>query len=116
MLKNVAKSQVLDRIRFENPWWVSGQVDPYYTGMPRRMYYKQFEQLANEQEIHRALVLMGPRRVGKTVMLYHWVQHLLDNKTNPRKIIFITIENPIYNNTSLNQLFAYALEAVGNSG
>ena len=115
MLKNIAKSQVLDRIRFENPWWKSGIIDPYYAEMPQRMYFEQFESLAAERDVQRALVLMGPRRVGKTVMLYHWVQHLINENTNPRKIIFITIENPIYNNNSLEQLFSYAREAAGDA-
>lgn len=115
MLKNIAKSQVLDRIRFENPWWKNGQIDPYYAEMPQRKYFKRFESLASERDVQRALVLMGPRRVGKTVMLYHWVQHLINENTDPRKIIFITIENPIYNNNSLEQLFSFAREAVGNA-
>jgi predicted AAA+ superfamily ATPase len=32
---------------------------------------------------------------------------------DPQKIIFITIENPIYNNITLEQLFLYAKEATG---
>ena len=56
---------------------------------------------------------MGPRRVGKTIMLYHMVQDLIDNGHNPKRIIFITIENPIYNNISLEELFLYAKEAAG---
>jgi uncharacterized protein len=56
---------------------------------------------------------MGPRRVGKTVMLFHMVQDLIDKGVDPRKIIFITIENPIYNNIPLEQLFTFAKEAAG---
>mgnify|MGYP002795032747 CR=1 FL=1 len=114
MLKDVAKSQVLDRIRFENPWWVTNSIDPFYSEMPKRMYYNQFKHLADEKTLQRSLVLMGPRRVGKTVMLHHWVQDLINNKISARKIIFITIENPIYNNIGLEQLFSYAREAVGS--
>ena len=113
MLRDVAKSQVLDRMRFENPWWVTNKIDPFYSEMPKRMYYNQFSGLANETEIQRSVVLMGPRRVGKTVMLHHWVQELLERDISARKIIFITIENPIYNNISLEQLFTYAREAAG---
>lgn len=114
MLKNIAKSQVLDRLRFENPWWVSEQIDSFYSEMPERMYFQQFLSLAKITSVQRALVLMGPRRVGKTVMLQHWVQNLIDREVSPRKIIFITIENPIYNNIGLEELFAYAREAAGD--
>ncbi|TNE79553.1 MAG: ATP-binding protein [Bacteroidetes bacterium] len=115
MLKNIAKSQVLERIRFENPWWLSGRIEDDFDKMPRRIYFDLFKPLVIEHEVRRAIVLMGPRRVGKTVMLYHSIQDLIDQGYNPKKIIFITIENPIYNAISLEQLFSYAKEATGNT-
>jgi hypothetical protein len=113
MLKSISKKQVLDRIRFENPWWISGEIEDDYNAMPRRLYFDLFKPLVYEREIRRAVVLMGPRRVGKTVMLFHLVHDLIQNGIDPKKIIFITIENPIYNNISLEQLFTYAKEAAG---
>lgn len=115
MLREVSKKQVLDRIRFENPWWVDGRIDKDYDEMPRRLYFDLFKPLVYEKDIRRAVVLMGPRRVGKTVMLYHQVQDMIEKAFNPKKIIFITIENPIYNNIGLEQLFLYAREATGLS-
>jgi predicted AAA+ superfamily ATPase len=41
------------------------------------------------------------------------VQDMIENGINPKKIIFITIENPIYNNITLEQVFNYAKEATG---
>ncbi len=64
--------------------------------MPRKLYFDLFKPLIYEKNIRRAVVLMGPRRVGKTVMLFHTVEDMLLSGTNPKKIIFITIENPIY--------------------
>lgn len=113
MLKIISKEQVLDRIRFENPWWIDGHIEDDYNEMPRRLYFEIFKPLVFEREIRRAVVLMGPRRVGKTVMLFHLVEDLINSGVNPKKIIFITIENPIYNNLPLEQLFSYAKEATG---
>lgn len=115
MLKEISKTQVLDRIRFENPWWVGGHIEADYNDMPRRLYFDLFKPLAYESDVRRAVVLMGPRRVGKTVLLYHFVEDMISNGRNPKKIIFITIENPIYNNISLEQLFLYAKEATGTN-
>lgn len=106
-----SEGQILDRLRFENPWWVSGQVEEYYTSMQRRLYFDLFMPLIAETEVRRAVVLMGPRRVGKTVMIYHAVQGLLDKNVDPLKIAIISIETPIYNNISLEQLFGYCRKA-----
>lgn len=113
MLKDIAISQVFERMRFENSWWTTGFIDKYFREMPRRAYFRQFGNLASDLSVQRAVVLMGPRRVGKTVMLYHFVQQLLDKGVNPKRILFITVENPIYNNLSLDTLFAYGRESLG---
>lgn len=113
MLRSISKKQVLERIKFENPWWVDGHIEDDFNIMARRLYFDLFKPLVYEKDIRRAVVLMGPRRVGKTVMLYHMVEDLIMNGANPKKIIFVTIENPIYNNISLEQLFEYAKEASG---
>jgi predicted AAA+ superfamily ATPase len=47
---------------------------------------------------------MGPRRVGKTVMLFHSIQQLINENENPQKIFFIGIDNPIYMNLSLEDI------------
>ncbi len=112
-MRPIEEKQILDRLKFENPWWVSGTIEDDYDQMPRRLYLDLFKPLVYESEVRRAVVLMGPRRVGKTVMLHHLVKDLIQKKVPPRKIVFITIENPIYNNLSLENLFRYAKKASG---
>ena len=85
-LKSFSEKQIIDRLRFENPWWVTGEIEEFYNVMPRRLYFDLFNPLAFESSIRRALVLMGPRRVGKTVMLYHTVQDLIDKGIEPSRI------------------------------
>jgi len=116
VIKNVAISQVLDRIRFENDWWLNGQTDDHFKKMPHRAYFEQFHEIATNLQVHRSVVLMGPRRVGKTVMLYHLVQNLLEAGHRSKRILFITVENPIYNHIGLEQLFQHGLEAAGAIG
>jgi predicted AAA+ superfamily ATPase len=106
-----SEEQVLDRLRFENPWWATGAVEEYYTSMQRRLYFDLFMPLVTETDVRRAVVLMGPRRVGKTVMMYHAVHHLLENEMDPLKVAFISIETPIYNKINLEQLFAFCRKA-----
>jgi predicted AAA+ superfamily ATPase len=42
--------------------------------------------------------------VGKTVMLFHSIQQLINENENPQKIFFIGIDNPIYMNLSLEDI------------
>lgn len=56
---------------------------------------------------------MGPRRVGKTVMILHAVQALLDEGVPPRSICYISVDHPIYNGLSMDKLLFYYAHASG---
>lgn len=104
---------IIDRLRFENPWWVSGATDEEYRQLKYRQYFHLFHPLVEEKEIRRAVVLMGPRRVGKTVMLFHTIQHLIGSGISPMQIVYANIENPFYNHIPLERLFQLARQATG---
>ncbi|MBW4891438.1 ATP-binding protein [Mucilaginibacter sp. HMF5004] len=115
-LKPISGELKLDRIRYENPWWLSNEIESQYKEMKSRLYFDLFYPLVEETEPRRAVVLMGPRRVGKTVMMYHTIQKLLDQKVvDKNKVCFINIENPLYFNMALEELFSLARSASGVS-
>lgn len=114
-LLSYSEQQILERLRFENPWWVTGRVEDYYGNMRHRLYFELFFPLVTEQSVRRAVVLMGPRRVGKTVMLYHTVQGLLHQHVEPLNVAFISIETPIYSKIGLEQLFLFSRQATGKT-
>ncbi|MEM6344363.1 MAG: ATP-binding protein [Bacteroidota bacterium] len=111
-LFEISEEQILDRIRFENPWWVNNRIDDYYQIMKRRLYFWSFSPLVFS-EIKRAVVLMGPRRVGKTVMIFHTIQHLINEGVDPQRIFYLSIETPIFNKMGIETLFSLCKKAVG---
>ncbi|MDO3644684.1 ATP-binding protein [Mucilaginibacter sp. L3T2-6] len=110
-LKAFSEVQIIDKIKFENPWWESGRIEDFYTSMKRRLYYRLFKPLIKQSQIKRAVVLMGPRRVGKTVMIFHLIQDLIDEGINPQKICYLSIDNPIYSGIRLEKLFELCRKA-----
>lgn len=111
-LKSVPEEKVIDKLRFDNPWWKSRSIDEFFNSMNRRLYFDLLFPLIQDRTIRRAVVLMGPRRVGKTVMLYHSIQKLIDAGIDPKKICYFSIETPIYNGLALEELFRLARKAV----
>lgn len=102
----------IERLQYENPWWITGKVQQVYQDMPKRLYFKLFYPFVKETDIKRAVVLMGPRRVGKTVLLFHTIEALIKEDITPQKIFFIGIDNPIYMYLSLEAILQLAKEAV----
>lgn len=102
------EKQIIGRMKVENPWWTEGQLSDDYSTMTPRQYLKIFLPLIKSNEPRRAMILMGPRRVGKTVLMHHAMQRLIQDGIPPQNIIYINVETPIYNKLLLEQLFGLA--------
>ncbi|MCH8555782.1 MAG: ATP-binding protein [Schleiferiaceae bacterium] len=108
----IPKEKIIERLQYENPWWVNKQIPETYNSMSKRLYFDLFYPYVAEKKVRRALVLMGPRRVGKTVMLFHSIQQLIDEKINAQKIFFVGIDNPIYVHLSLEDLLSLCKQSL----
>lgn len=103
--------EVQRRLGLDNPWWrAGGGIDPEEALWPRRAYFGPFCRLALETRVRRAVVLIGPRRVGKTVMLKHFVQRLLDDGLAGVCILFASLDTPLYSGRSLEGLVRLFIE------
>ena len=54
----IPTSKRIERLQYENPWWISGQVQQTYMDMSKRLYFDLFYPFVKETEIKRAVVLM----------------------------------------------------------
>jgi len=111
-MRNITREEVLRRLAQLNPWWDKPHAVPeMYSRCRPRSYLPHFLALLGATEIRRAVVLMGPRRVGKTYMLHHAIQELLRRGTNPRDIMYVSVEHPVFNGLSLDQILELFVEA-----
>lgn len=107
----IAKEDILSRLQFDNPWWETGKKGKIiYENSPRRKYFESFSRNILDTSVRRAIVLMGPRRVGKTVMVYHAIRLLLDFDISAENILYISLETPIYTGLSLERILSYFQE------
>jgi predicted AAA+ superfamily ATPase len=106
----IPQHEVQRRLAMDNPWWRAGQgIDAEESAWPRRDYFAQFSELVLESQVRRAVVLIGPRRVGKTVMLKHLVARLMERGVSGERILYMSLDTPLYSGRSLEslvQLFA----------
>lgn len=101
----VSENEVKNRFRFDNPWWEKqGSVEDRFGKLPKREYFKRFYELLVDRSINRAIILMGPRRVGKTVMVHHGIAQLLDAGEKSENILYLSLETPIYTGLSLEKI------------
>ena len=89
-------------------------MDARFTGLPRRAYFDGFVKLVTESSVHRAVVLMGPRRVGKTVMIQQAVQRLIDDHVPAENIFYVSVDTPVYTGLSLDKLLGLFRDTHGH--
>lgn len=115
MMFEIAKGDIVSRLRFDNPWWERGAAGKIsFEKTPRRKYFASFNQTINDLSVRRATVLMGPRRVGKTVMVYHSIRSLLDSGVDANRILYVSLETPIYTGLSLERILNFFQELFGH--
>ena len=114
-INEVVEKQMICRMRMDNPWWATGMIRADFMALTPRAYLESFHALVSNMGIKRAFILMGPRRVGKTVMLYHSIQRFIDNGISPQNLIYLSVETPIYNGIPLEQLMHTAFKAIGKA-
>lgn len=108
----IPTEKIIERLRYENPWWITQEIPSLYKEMSKRLYFELFYPFVTETKIRRAVVLMGPRRVGKTVMMFHTIDQLIQENINPQRIFFVGIDNPIYIHLSLQEILGLCKEAI----
>ena len=104
-MKSISQDQIRRRLSSENPWWgESGSISEAYSAYEPRAYLDLFFPLITGTTKHRAVVLLGPRRVGKTVMIHHAIRKLIESGVPASNILYCSIDSPIYNGLSLDDL------------
>lgn len=89
----------------ENPWWVDREaISKSYTALQPRAYLELFFPLVSDASVHRAVVLLGPRRVGKTVMIHHSIRKLIQSNVPASRILYCSIDSPIYNGLTFDDI------------
>ena len=104
-MREISSTQRQLRLRADNPWWTGGGIREDYSGLKPRAYFQRFAELVEQTGVHRAVVLMGPRRVGKTVLLHHVIARLLAAEDySPREIGYASLDQPLYTRLSIEEI------------
>ena len=72
-----------------NPWWETGGIDREFSSLKRRHLFNVLFRALDERFID---VVIGLRRVGKTVLMYHLIDELLRRGVDPRNILYFSFD------------------------
>lgn len=76
-----------------NPWW-RGEKIPDLPDWQRGTF-KELMEWIETPPVQRAIMLSGPRQVGKTTLLLQAIQRLISSGVPPANILYATFDHPI---------------------
>ncbi|MFH1715025.1 MAG: ATP-binding protein [Elusimicrobiota bacterium] len=92
-----------------NPWWSGKQIsNPYF----KRLAFHGCLQLLDTQELKRAILLSGPRRVGKTTILLQLAEEYLQRAVPAESILYLSLDHPFLKIISLPQILKFYHETI----
>ena len=75
-----------------NPWWNGEKINSKFL-LSRNRY--EFETVINKLEEKRILSIIGPRRVGKSTIIYQTINYLIEvKKIESKRILFFSGDDP----------------------
>lgn len=83
----------------QNPWWFGKEFD---TGIDRLPWYPLITKFMKAREV---LLLLGARRTGKSTLVYQIIRNLLDNRIPPEAILFINLDEPLFQSKSKDPVY-----------
>jgi len=82
-------TEIIKILNRYNPWWDNKPIPESKTINFKREEFYTIKSLLDRREINS---IIGPRRVGKTVIIHQLIQDLLNKGISPTKILYLSID------------------------
>jgi len=89
----IPKDELLAILSQFNPWWRRESIPDLPTW--KRAAFKELLTWITDPPALRAVMLSGPRQVGKTTLLLQTIDHLIKSQVAPANILYVTFDHPI---------------------
>jgi len=88
----VEQDEILGVLQGFNPWWRGAD----FAAPPfKRLAFHACRRYLLDEELRRAVLLSGPRRVGKTTILHQMAAELVAQGSDPRSVLYLSLDHPI---------------------
>ncbi len=88
-----SKPELISVLRQYNPWWAGAR----FQDLPnwRRAAFREISDWIKAPPAGRALLLTGPRQVGKTTLFLQAIEDLIVQGITPTNILYVTFDHPL---------------------
>ncbi|MFZ4576065.1 MAG: ATP-binding protein, partial [Phycisphaerales bacterium] len=99
----------------QNPWWASGAVPGSLAPAAERAIVERLVRVLSLNTPRRFRLILGPRRVGKTTVMYQMVRRLLAEGVPKDRVLWFRLDHPLHIRQSLGRVIDDACSSAGAS-
>ncbi len=88
----IEEREILRNLQEANQWWASGKIDADLVPSFHRSEFERVKFIFHN-ELRRFPILSGPRRVGKSTIMFQMIDDLLRSGVKPTRILFYTLDD-----------------------
>ncbi|MCL5674714.1 MAG: ATP-binding protein [Candidatus Omnitrophica bacterium] len=103
--------KIKELMYFYCPWWVSNKVSDNLSLDFKRHIIKTFFRYLT---LNRILIIKGPRRTGKTTIIYQMIDILIHKNIPPKNILYLSFDDPELR-INLNEILSAYEEILGST-
>jgi predicted AAA+ superfamily ATPase len=105
-MHTITDNDLFHRLAFDNPWWeFTENTKVAFKNPPKRAFFPAFFTRVMKAGLGNVLVLAGPLRAGKTVLMRQMVAQLVERGIKPTSILYCSMTTPSYTAADLATLF-----------
>lgn len=94
-LNFITDEKILKVLYGYNNWWTTNAISSDLTRPVKRLAYYEAKKVFEHPHIRREVILSGPRRVGKTTIMYQMIEDYLVAGVPPRNILYVSFDHPM---------------------
>lgn len=107
------QSEIIPVLHGFNPWWSDRSCSvPDF----RRLAFETCRNYLTDASLRRAILLSGPRRVGKTTILQQIANDLIAAGQDPKSVFYLSLDHPLLKLLSLRDILALYHETLYPEG
>lgn len=104
MKELITDESILQVLRGFNRWWETNAISEEFSKPIKRFAYYEAKQAFEHADIRRHVILTGSRRVGKSTIMYQFINDLLDRGVLSKNIIYVSFDHPILKMSTMDQI------------
>jgi uncharacterized protein len=109
----LSRTEIIQVLNGFNPWW---SARPFYVPEFHRLAFNAGRGYLDNKNLRRAILLSGPRRVGKTTVLLQTARALINDGHDPRSILYLSLDHPLLKLLSLREILSIYHESAHPEG